>query len=177
MQIRIEAEVPREVVNVEKLRLGVLNALRRTGTKTRQMFRKTTATWNTQPVFTQKISFRGGEPAVEVGTDNEIYGYVNDGVPARDIYPVNKPLLKYQKGYTAKTRVRVIGSRPGGKHGAWTSRKSVHWPGIEARHFSDEIASEMELELENAVYEAIDEALAEERAAEYRAAYAGAFRG
>lgn len=153
--ITIKAIVPKDVLSVDKVRLELLNELRKSGTRLRREFGKTTATWNTEVKFDQKVSLRAGA-AVDVWTDNEIYGYGNDGTPAHTITPRTAPFLQFQTGYTAKTQPRVIGSRSGGKSGPYRRAASVNHPGMEAREFDSVIAAEAEDWFPQVIQDAID---------------------
>jgi len=102
-------------------------------------YQETVKTWEHKVVFTSIISLKGG-PSVLVGTDDEIYGMVNNGTKPHDIAPKNpKGKLVYQVTYVAKTQPGVIGSGPGGKSGKYTMRGRVHHPGFKARKFDDAI--------------------------------------
>ena len=105
-------------------------------------FDKTVATWDNKPDFEKIVSV---DPNVEilVGTDDEIYGYVNDGTRPHPIFPVRAKALSFQWGgkgsYKAKTKPRVIGSTPGGPSGPRVSRPYVQHPGTKARKFDETI--------------------------------------
>jgi hypothetical protein len=71
--------------------------------------------------------------------------WVSRGVKARDIVPVNKPMLRFPyagKGmsYMPKTMRGFYGG-PGVKVGPIQSFKKVHWPGIEPRFFEEDCMS------------------------------------
>lgn len=101
-------------------------------------FRETTRSWKTKPKFEAIVSV---EPNVEilVGTDDEIYGYVNDGTEPHTIRPKGNYPLRFQWGgkgsYRPKTKPRVIGSTPGGSFGPEVHLPVVHHPGTKAREF------------------------------------------
>ncbi len=76
-----------------------------------------------------------------VGTDDEIYGYVNDGTRAHIIKARRAPRLAFKTGFTPKTTPRQIGSRKGGVSGNLVRPKQVRHPGTKARKFSKTIAA------------------------------------
>ncbi len=96
-------------------------------------FEKTTATWMTPVDFDIKIE----RDSVTVSTDNEIYGYVDDGTRPHDIAPKKAKRLRFTVGgQQAKTAPRVIGSGQGRSGSVPVFRRIVHHPGTEAREFS-----------------------------------------
>jgi hypothetical protein len=113
------------------MRLELLNAMRKFGNSYMlPEFKKTTATWDTKVDFEMLISTTSGSFEVLVGTDNKIYRYVNDGTSVRHAV--------MSRDFKAKTTPRVIGSVPGAGGVVFVSKK-IKLPGIEARHFDEEI--------------------------------------
>lgn len=106
-------------------------------------FAFTTSTWDHQPKFEKEIDTTDGI-AVLVGTDDEIYGYVNDGTRPHTIEPVNKSVLRFQAGYTPKTSPGSMTSKRGGSFGDFVYAKSVRHPGIRPRNFDKRISKEWE---------------------------------
>lgn len=101
-------------------------------------FEKTTATWDHKVEFERIIDT---DPNVEVlvGTDDEVYRYVNDGTRPHLIFPKKKKALSFQWGgkgsYRPKTKPSTIGSTPGGPTGPKVARAYVQHPGTKARNF------------------------------------------
>ena len=110
-------------------------AAKQAGKDIKKDFQATTKTWKHKVKFTVVSSV---DPNVEVlvGTDDEIYGYVNYGTRPHLIFP-KKPggVLAFPSSYTAKTKPRVIGSTAGGSSGPIMVRPYVEHPGTEAREF------------------------------------------
>lgn len=106
-------------------------------------FEATTDTWEHDVKFTQELNLVPHGPEVLVGTDDEVYGYVNDGTRPHPIFSKGTWPLKFQWGgkgsYKAKTKPRVIGSFEGGPSGPIVRRMYVSHPGTAARHFDEEI--------------------------------------
>lgn len=161
--IKITGFVPKELINIDAVRLELLNALRSEGRAIRQDFKSTTKTWRRKPKFEMKVSLKRGAKAggyVEVWTDNEIYGYVNHGTgiwSGRGRYPIRPKVRRrwsagspggkggrFRKAAKAlafpsksrpKTRPGRLGSGPGGSSGPIVIRKQVMHPGIRPRRF------------------------------------------
>jgi hypothetical protein len=104
-------------------------------------YRKTTSTWSHSVSFDALADVReDGSFDVMVGTDDTIYGYVDQGTRAHTIVPKGPGYpLRFQRGYRAKTVAGVIGSKGGGKFGAETRAWSVRHPGTKARRFTQMI--------------------------------------
>ena len=119
------------------MRQALLNSMRRTGTKIKADFAKTTDTWSKKPKFEVVVSLTGPGPVVLVDTDDKIYGYVSKGT--KGPYPIPKAgpgLLAFRPGYFPKTQPNVLGSRAGGAYGEKIIRNmQVMHPGIKPRNF------------------------------------------
>ena len=141
-------EIKPSRLKIDALRLTLLNEMRKAGTAIKQDFEKTTATWSKKPRFEVQISLVGG-PTVLVGTDDEIYGYVDRGTEPHEIWAgfytgkSNKKTLAFASSSTPKTKPGVIRSFPGsrGKIDVFVPYVAKH-PGTKARGFSKEIAKQ-----------------------------------
>ncbi len=151
-----------KALNKKGMRLALLNAIRKQGTVIKKEFEKTTATWEKPVKFEQITSLRGPGPELLVFTDNEIYGYVNDGTRPHPIFPKKAKALRFQWGgkgsYTPKTAPRVIGSKAGGSSGPIVHRPYVQHPGTEGRHFDEEIEKLMRPRFKRAMEKAMGDA-------------------
>ena len=129
----------------DALRLALLNAMRREATAIKKDFDATVKTWDHSVKFEQVISLAGGGPQVLVGTDDEVYRYVDEGTKPHDIVP-KKPggILVFPGTFTSKTVPGVIGSRAGYKGGEIIKRPRVHHPGTKARRFTEIIKGKWE---------------------------------
>lgn len=123
----------------KNLRLELLNEIRKVGTLISKDFGETVKTWDHKPKFEQVISLSGNQPAVLVATDDEIYGYVDEGTKPHIIKPKKAKVLHFMGGYTAKTSPGVIGSGNGGSSGGEVFSRGVKHPGTKARGFSKAI--------------------------------------
>jgi hypothetical protein len=142
-------------------RLTLINKARKIGNAMKRDFEATTKTWNHKPVFTVDVSTKGQGPAVLVGTNSEIYGYVNDGTKPHDIYPKRAKVLRFQGGYSAKTSPGVIGSGAGGSSGATVFSRGVRHPGTKARNFDEVIARKWQTRFRAEMEEAMAQATKE----------------
>jgi len=96
-------------------------------------FKATTRTWDHQPRFVVKSSGIFSMN-VSVTTDDQIYGWVNDGTKPRVIKGVGPVSI----GFIPKTKPGVIGSEVGSK-GVIHFAKNIQHPGSEARKFDEAI--------------------------------------
>lgn len=99
----------------------------------------TTRTWKHKPAFDVTITQVGDDYSVTAGTDDAIYGYVNDGTKPHAIRPKRSKYLRFSSGYKAKTRVGIIGSVEGGVFGNDVFSKGVLHPGSRGRMFTETI--------------------------------------
>ncbi len=153
-------EEVQKLINPRTIRRNLTKAVDQTANIVRDDFRKTVRTWDTKPRFIKRgpVQKTAG-PEANVGTDSEIYLFVDSGTKAHLIRPRNVGLLRFQSGYTAKTRVRVVGSRGGGPRGPFVTAKSVRHPGTKARKFADEISRRRVKNLRNLTRLAINRSL------------------
>ena len=71
----------------------LLGATRKAGNDIRKDFEETTKTWTKKPEFQTVYAVRPNGPEVLVGTDDKIYGYVNEGTKPHPIFPVRAKAL------------------------------------------------------------------------------------
>jgi hypothetical protein len=102
-------------------------------------FQSTVATWKRKPKFEVISDLNPNGPEILVGTDDKIYGYVDQGTKPHIIRPVKAKSLVFKGNYTAKTTPRVIGSKAGGSSGPLVFSQEVRHPGTKAREFSETI--------------------------------------
>lgn len=126
-------------------------------------FEATVATWEDEnkPSFGSIVDTTGGEISllVDVESNGEIYGYVNDGTKPHLIPKSGPGVLKISEGYRPKTSPGVIGSRSGGAGDRFIIRKTqVKHPGTEGRHFDKAIAKKWEKPFKKAMEQALSRA-------------------
>lgn len=135
--VRFKAIKPK-ALKAQAMRLELLNELRKVGGEVKKDFEATTSTWENKPKFEQIISLSGGA-GVLVGTDDEIYRYVDEGTKPHDIFPKSGKVLSFKTGHKAKTQPGVIGSGSGGSSGSQIFRPYVRHPGTKPRGFAKAI--------------------------------------
>jgi len=140
-------EIHPKKLREDVFRVKFLSALHEMERDIKKDFQKTTATWKNKPEFESMISLQSPGPTVLVGTDDEIYNYVDKGTKPHTIRPKKRGgKLAFPWGgpgsYRAKTKPKTIASYPGGVTGDTTILPVVHHPGTEARQFSETIAKQ-----------------------------------
>ena len=106
-------------------------------------FMKTIETWDHKPNFDKSVKREGFNIVGECSTDDDVYGWVNNGTSPHPIFAVKSERLHFQTGFTPKTKPRWIGSKSGGKSGDWVHPRSVQHPGIkDPRKFDETIAND-----------------------------------
>lgn len=144
-----------KALDVRKMVRAVENALTGTARAIKADFETTTATWNTRPAF----RIEKGEGERIIGTDSDVYGYLDEGTKPHTIEPRSPGgVLAFQPlGFRPKTRQNYIGSNtgnPGG--GPVVIRRKVRHPGFPARNFAMKIAEKWQREWPAQVQRAID---------------------
>jgi len=165
----VKAIKPRKRIDAYQFSLAIMKELENQGQIAKRMYQKTTTTWRSpRPVFRVETKIarppgpRGGResrPAsVSVYTSDDRYIWTDYGTKPHIIRPRRSKYLRFRVGYKAKTRVRVIGSRRGGKFGSWVSAKIVRHPGTKAREFTKEIQKRRRRPFHEAMAKAIEKA-------------------
>ena len=115
-------------------------------------YRKTTKYWKHKVVFAGRTTEKGFVMTAEVGTDDEIYGYVDEGTGQaaghEGKYPITpkRPggVLAFPSVSTPKTKPGRLRSGYGRKGKTIVFAKKVMHPGIKPRRFSPQIKKKME---------------------------------
>lgn len=107
-------------------------------------FQKTTRGWETVVEFYIRATVTQSIAEVTVGTDNEIYGYVEKGTRPHVISPVRAKVLRFQSGYRPATTPGRLRSRTARHSGDLVFARRVQHPGTEARNFSQIVADRWE---------------------------------
>lgn len=161
VDVSITVTVPESILNDAQFRAEIERTMRSvTGPYLKREFDKTTEGWDNRPTFTQKFSSSNDAISVKVFTTQEQYGIVNAGSPSHTITPRRGGMLRFQTGYRAATRPRVISSRAKARFGPTVSARSVRHPGFEARDFDVTIADDLRPRFEEDVNRAIERAAA-----------------
>lgn len=129
--------VPRSpLYHTANMEREIKDGLTKLGKNVLKTFEGTTNNWNTKVKFDLKVTVNSSEAMIEITTDNEIYGYVNEGTKPHVIRPKRARRLAFRTGYRPKTTPKSITSGPGGDSGPWVTAGVVHHPGTKARQFT-----------------------------------------
>src|SRR5678816_3795076 len=77
----------------------VRGRMRELAEQAKERFEDSTSTWSHKPDFTIKQTSAG----VEISTDSEIFGFVDQGTKPHVIEPKSANVLAFQSGYAAKS--------------------------------------------------------------------------
>lgn len=146
-KLRLEAITPKHLPTTAEYMKAMTDGVRQTGDLILRDFKATTRTWNTKPTFYVVIHKSNGDYAVIAGTNNLIYKFVDGGTKAHPIVAKRSRYLAFSSGYSAKTRVNIIGSQSGGPFGSTVFAKSVKHPGTKPRNFIIRIAARRQVTL------------------------------
>jgi hypothetical protein len=105
----------------------------REGQTIKREFGITTRTWKRKPDFEVHV-FPDGEMAA--GTDNPIFGYVDEGTRPHIIRPRVAKALRFNTVFRAKTIPNQMTSREGVSSPPVAVRMEVHHPGTKPRNFT-----------------------------------------
>jgi hypothetical protein len=145
--------IPKKLVaDPVKLTRALTNAMNGVAKDIQIDFKVTTQTWK------HKVEFPITSPETytrRVATDDEIYGYVNDGTPAHHIAPKGKK-LRFNTPFTSKTLPNQIMSRSGSIGGATVFSRGVNHPGTKARKFDVAIQQKWDKQFGTIMQRAID---------------------
>ena len=127
-------------LKVESFAKEIEAALKDEGKDVVEQYERTTKTWKRKPEFEVLVDVSGGDASVLVGTDDEIYGYVDEGTEGHYVPKSGVATMKFRPGYKAKTTPKKIKSYKGGAFGDKIVRRGRWWvKGIVAREFSPTI--------------------------------------
>lgn len=149
-----------KLIDQNRLQRELRNALNHIASIVKDDFEKTVKTWEHKPTFRKEgPRLTGDGLEVSVSTNQEAYTYVTRGTRPHLIRPRRARRLRFQTGFKAKTRPRVISSRAGGASGSVAFARAVQHPGTEARDFDIEIARRRQKNHENLVRLAVRRSL------------------
>lgn len=160
--IEIRVTVPKEIISVERVRRAIIEAQeRRTKPALLKLFGMTVNGWHNRPMFRSRRIDTSSQLGIRVGPegpDADQWALVNAGAKPHIIRPRRARMLRFQPGYKAGTKRRVLQSQAYARSGSLVSAREVHHPGFEAREFTSEIAEEHQGDFEKDMQEAIADA-------------------
>lgn len=127
--------------------------LARWGKKFKGEYDKTTATWASRPQFDTEIAVSDDEMSVQVSTADNVYRFLHDGTKVR--------WALMSADFEPKTQPRVLGSRPGKGTVVLRGRSVMKepQPGIQPRHWTQEIIKNEEKNFQRDMIKALDDAV------------------
>ena len=142
MTFRVKAIKPRKL-KVTQVRLQLLNAMRRSGTKDKELARKTTEHWKKQPNWVTDISIGKDNVAIltyiEDAEARQIWNWINEGTKRHPITPVRANYLRFNSNFKSQSKPNMLRTSRGYSGPPVAYRKAVMHPGIKARNWSIEI--------------------------------------
>lgn len=146
--------IPKKLIaDPKKLARALTNAMNGMAKDIQLDFKVTTQTWK------HKVDFAISSPSAYrriVATDDEIYGYVNDGTRPHIIRPKGGGVLVFKTPFTSKTLPRAIMSRGGSTGSTEVRTKVVNHPGTTARDFDQAIAQKWDKQFGTIMQRAVD---------------------
>ena len=97
-------------------------------------YEKTIKTWKHKPIFV--IQWNKDRTSAIVGTDNQVYEWVDEGTKPHIIRPKGNYPLRFNVPFKAKTRVMSINSYSGSNGTTLVAAREVRHPGTKARKFT-----------------------------------------
>ncbi len=152
--VQFKAIKPKRLKEKE-MRLELLNGLRSVARKVDKDFQATTSTWENKPEFETIISLRGGRAEFLVGTNSEIFKFVDEGTKPHMIYPKKAKFLRFQGGYNAKTQPGVLGSGQSSYSGDTIFSRGVKHPGNKPRKFTEMITKKWKSRFKDEMHDAM----------------------
>lgn len=146
-------------MNVQPTRKLIQNAVQAEAKHQKSELEKTVGAWKRKPKFVQETASRDPDLIVAVGPDNseagKRWGWINDGVPGRTITAKRAPFLRFKQNYSASTKPGFFGSYPSGSWPPWVRKRSVNWPGIEARDWTNILSERRQKPFLNRIIDAV----------------------
>ena len=145
--------IPKKLVaDPQKLTRALTNALNGVAKDIQIDFAVTVQTWQHKPSFpiASPSSYRR-----TISTDDEVYGFVNDGTRAHVIRPKGK-MLRFRTPFQSKTLPNQIMSRGGSQGSAQVFARGVNHPGTKARRFDVAIQQKWDKQFGLIMQRAID---------------------
>lgn len=154
-------------LNVDVVRLALLNALRKEGTEEKKMLEGTTKYWEgAKPKFTSEVSLAGGDAQllVGVGGDKEAaakWVRVNDGTKGGYwVFPRRARALRFQPGYDAGSTPNTLDVKPARRYGEFIYRAWVFIKnGIAPRNWTTVVLKARYIPFRQAINEALEKGL------------------
>lgn len=126
-------------------------------------YERSTRTWKHKPKFESVKAVTSSGPELLVGTDDPIYGYVDQGTRPHTIKATKGKRLAFNwagpGSYKAKTSPGSLNSRASKQTGPTVTPKVVHHPGTKPRNFTDVVIRNAEKGFYRRMEKAVEQAL------------------
>lgn len=155
VSLKLQAIKPPKMPTGEEYAKAMQAAVQKSAGLVLTDLQSTVRTWKHKPAFDVTITQVGDDYSVTAGTDDPIYGYVNDGTKPHPIRPKRSKYLRFSSGYKAKTRPNIIGSVEGGAFGNDVFSKGVLHPGFIGRRFDQAIAKRRQVTVAQEISQSI----------------------
>jgi hypothetical protein len=141
IQMTVTSNLDAALLTIDAVEKAAIAELSHQGEEILKLFNQTTKNWDKGKFsgFTKVAEVNTNEAKVTVGTDDRIYFVINGGTAER--YAI------MSGDWQSQTAPRVLGSQPGQGKVLARGRRLVPnpMPGIEARHFDEEIVKQRQL--------------------------------
>lgn len=141
------------IADPAKMARALTNALNGVAKDIQIDLKVTTQTWR------HRVEFPIASPSPyrrTISTDDEIYGYVNDGTRPHIIRPKGGGVLVFRTPFVSKTLPNQIMSRAGSTGADEVIARGVHHPGTTARKFDVAIQQKWDKQFRDIMQRAVD---------------------
>ena len=118
-----------------QLRLVAEQALKETGKKVREDFKRPTRTWEHRVNIEVLTNVTSQGVEMIAGTDDKIFGYLEYGTRSHWIRPKKAKALRFMSGFRPKTTPGSLSSGYGGSFGDVVFSRGVRHPGTKPRRW------------------------------------------
>lgn len=147
-------------LKTDKVRLEILNALRKEGRLQKKMLAGTAKYWSgAKPIFSFEIGLAGNDAVLLVGPSGggaQLWVWLDQGTRPHIIRPRSGGVLRFRVGGRAGSTPGTLAVSRGSRGTQWISAKVVHHPGITARDWSLVVLKERQ----NPFFRSLNEAVA-----------------
>lgn len=141
--IKMKVIVPKKLFQGDRYKSIVEQELDKEAVRTKDELDRSAHNWKHKPTF----AIHSSPVQRIIATDDEIYGFVNDGTRPHMILPRRARRLRFLTPYVAKTTPGVIGRFGGGHGNKVVFARAVRHPGFQARKFTKVAAREAQKRL------------------------------
>lgn len=128
------------IVDLAKVQAALDAEMKNQGQKVKALYEQVTSTWQHKPAFVVEVSRDG----VRVGTNDEIFGYVNLGTKPHIIRPKGAKVLSFMAGgFVPKTMPRSLTASAGRPGQSQAFAHEVHHPGTKPRNIDATIGRKL----------------------------------